>query len=65
MPLVSLRRGEALRDVFATGVSSLVQLRGEVLRRVFDFLGEPRRILVVGEKEQGIEGATQYKGPRE
>ena len=46
VPLLSTRRGQALRDVLATGVSSLVHLRGNVLKRVFDFLGEQREILV-------------------
>lgn len=46
IPLISMRRGEMLRDSLATGVSSLVHLRGNVIRRVFDFLGEERKCLV-------------------
>lgn len=45
VPLISMRRGEMLRDTLATGVSSLIHLRGNVIRLVFDFLGEERKVL--------------------
>ena len=45
IPLISMRRGEMLRDALTTGASSLVHLRGNVIRLVFEFLGEERSVL--------------------
>jgi len=47
IPLISQRRGQALRDALAAGgAASLASLRGNVLRKVFLFLEERREILV-------------------